>query len=98
MDRDPCLPVSGRSHVQDKVTEAETPEPTAMVASGPAMIDSGVGKHLTCKKLCSAEELDNATHTNVVLLTAKGEERVSALTRKSRCILIHSAYPCPLWP
>ena len=52
------------------------PEPTAMVASGPAMIDSGAGKHLTCKKLCSADELDNATRTNVVLLTAKGEERV----------------------
>ena len=76
MDSDPCLLVSGRSHVQDEVTEAETPEPTAMVASGPAMIDSGAGKHLTCKKRCSAEELDNATQTNVVLLTAKGEERV----------------------
>ena len=47
-----------------------------MLASGRALVGSGVGKHLTCQKRCAAEELDNATHTNVILLTAKGEEHV----------------------
>ena len=47
-----------------------------MVASGSAMVDSGAGKHLTSKKRCTAKELENATHTNVILLTAKGEEHV----------------------
>ena len=44
-----------------------------MVASGPAMVDSGAGKHLTSKKLCSRQELDNATPADVILVTAKGE-------------------------
>ena len=70
-DSGPSLPVLGRPRVQDNEAEA-----TAMVASGAAMVDSGAGKHLTSKKRCSPEELEHATPTDVVLLTAKGEERV----------------------
>ena len=47
-----------------------------MVASGPAMIDSGACKHLTCKKLCTEQELNSDAPTDVVLVTVKGEERV----------------------
>ena len=47
-----------------------------MVASGAAMVDSGAGKHLTSKRRCSEQELEQATPTDVVLVTAKGEERV----------------------
>ena len=50
---------------------------TAMIASGPAMIDSGAGKHLTCKTRCTERELQDAAPTDVILLTAKGEERVN---------------------
>ena len=51
-------------------------EAPAMVASGGAMVDSGAGKHLTGKRQCSREELKHATPTDVVLITAKGEQHV----------------------
>ena len=47
-----------------------------MVASGSAMVDSGAGKHLTCRKLCSERKLDNAAPTNVILTTVMGQQHV----------------------
>ena len=38
-----------------------TDEAVAMVARGPAMVDSGAGKHLTSKRRCSAKEMMSAT-------------------------------------
>ena len=70
-----AIPAEAKQDVA-QATEAEMPEAAAMVASGAAMVDSGAGKHLTSKRRCSKQELESAEPTDVVLVTAKGEERV----------------------
>ena len=46
----------------------------AMVASGPAIVDSGTAVHLASERKCTQQELQKATPTNIVLVTAAGEE------------------------